>query len=171
MRALGGAITSPCSNDSESRRHTHNLRIVSSHVVSMVCSWTRQRILRHSLGDCYVSSVFILACTVVTLIQKPVHCVLFSSCWQKGDRPDYVDMEPCSHPGKKKCSKLWTQHHHPMEQALPSPSTVDVLGVANCPWSTVQGIPCPFTLWETATWLLFCFEVCFEFIAFEEKHF
>ena len=46
--------------------------------VSMVRSWTHQPFLRQCLGDCYFSSVFVLACTVVTLIQKPVHRVLFN---------------------------------------------------------------------------------------------
>ena len=78
MRALGGTITNSYSNDSESRCPTPQ----SSDCPITSCfngsPWTHPRFLRHSLGDCYFSSVFILACTVVTLIQKLVHRVLFS---------------------------------------------------------------------------------------------
>ena len=42
MRALGGAITSPCSNDPESRRPTPTIFGLSPQLLIAGCYWTRQ---------------------------------------------------------------------------------------------------------------------------------
>ena len=68
MRALGGAITSPCSNDSESRRPTPTISGLTLHALLLV--WSVLGLANAPNGTLWktASSIlyFYLACTVVT---------------------------------------------------------------------------------------------------------
>ena len=61
MRALGGAITSPCSNDSEGRRPTPAIFGLYPFLLRFcwLVVYLNKLPKRHSLGDCYLYSVFI----------------------------------------------------------------------------------------------------------------
>ena len=79
MRALGGAITSPCSNDPESRRpHTYNLWIVPPLVVYLLdaigLANTDNGTLWETAG---LILCLYLACTVATLLQNKLHREFF----------------------------------------------------------------------------------------------
>ena len=79
MRALGGAITSPCSNVTGSRRPTLTIFELSPHLFFnfQISDWTRQ-----SNGTLWETAstllCLFLACTVATTIQNNLHRVLFS---------------------------------------------------------------------------------------------
>ena len=90
MRALGGAITSPCSNDSECRRPT--LAILGLYPFLLLCCWFVVELCKnHPKGTLWETASSILCsqmtCTVVISIQKTLASIVIQLVLTEGRPP------------------------------------------------------------------------------------